>query len=264
MLRRFNEILKITDTINKEKHRFVHRINQTVFKHMENYVDYQYKKTFEGICYLLGENADDRISDANRNPYASSVYIPRLRSLTNDDFQETLKITYLLYEISSERDKAIIDEEIRFALSHATMDLGIRWQDGIFYPSGAEELDKALVEEPLLWLKNFPAEKTDFLKAIEKYMSKEYGEVIMNCYLTVEGLSRQVLSNRKTLENNIVELLTKLNLSQDWKSILRSFINYANETKRHASDKRHAINPQEAEAFLYMTGLLVRLTVKTL
>ena len=61
-----------------------------------------------------------------------------------------------------------------------------------------------------------------------------------------------------------MDLLTKLNLSQDWKSILKNFINYANETKRHASDKRHAINPQEAEAFLYMTGLLVRLIVTTL
>ena len=46
--------------------------------------------------------------------------------------------------------------------------------------------------------------------------------------VAIEGLSRQVLSNGKTLENNIVDLLTKLNLSQDWKSILKNFIIYKN------------------------------------
>ncbi|HAM39108.1 MAG TPA: hypothetical protein DCP53_06930 [Elusimicrobia bacterium] len=70
-----------------------------------------------------------------------------------------------------------------------------------------------------------------------------------------------VLKNSKTLDNNKDELLTKLNISQKWKSFLCNYIEYANEYKRHASDKRHNINPIEVEAFLYFTGLLVRLII---
>jgi hypothetical protein len=44
---------------------------------------------------------------------------------------------------------------------------------------------------------------------------------------------------------------------------LNNFINYANEFKRHASEKRHAQNPVEVEGFLYMTGVIVRMIVET-
>jgi len=94
-------------------------------------------------------------------------------------------------------------------------------------------------------------------------MKKIYGDIISNCYLVIEGLARKFLNNKRTLDNIKEELLKKLKLSQSWKSLLNNYMNYANEFKRHASDGRHSINPQEVEAFLYLTGLLARLMIQS-
>ena len=132
----------------------------------------------------------------------------------------------------------------------------------MFYRSGAKILDEQLVEDPFDWLEDYPDERKDFLKAISHYSANELGEVVINCYLVVEGLARKILNNSKTLENNREEILKKVGLSQEWKSFLSNYINYTNEFKRHASDKRYSINPAEVEAFLYFTGLLVRLLLE--
>src|SRR5919108_1461890 len=127
----------------------------------------------------------------------------------------------------------------------------------MFYPSGTEILEQRLIEDPYRWLDKFPEEKLDFKKAVQSYLSKQYDEVIRNCFLTIEGLIRKILNNTKTLDNNQEELLRRLNLSNQWKGILANHIKYAHES-RHASSKRHSLNPLEVEAFLYQTGLLVR------
>ena len=168
-----------------------------------------------------------------------------------------------LYEALNDAvEKGALSRFIDSALKHATMDIGVSWKEGVFYPSGAKELDKALVEEPLDWLKDFPSERTDFQKALDAYIAKKNDEVISNCYVAVEGLARQILGNDRTLDNNRVDLLKKLGLSQEWKSLLSDFFHYANEFKRHAGENRHNINPIEAEAFLYLSGLLLRLMVQ--
>ena len=182
--------------------------------------------------------------------------------MTKDDFMETLKVLEGVHgDLRLEEQKQQLSGWIEAALSHATIDIGISWKDGMFYPSGAKELDAQLVEESLEWLSKFPNERTDYRKALEAYINKEMDVVISDCYLAVEGLARQVLDNGKTLDNNRVDLLKKLDLSQEWKALLSNYIQYANEFKRHAGENRHQINPIEAEGFLYLSGLLLRLMI---
>ena len=133
----------------------------------------------------------------------------------------------------------------------------------MFYPSGARELDEPLVEETFKWLTDFPNEKADYHKAVTGYASKQFGEVITNCYLAVEGVARNILGNNRTLDNNREGLMEKLGLSQEWKALLSNFIRYANEFQRHASENRHNLNPIEVEGFLYMTGVLLRMMILT-
>jgi len=98
----------------------------------------------------------------------------------------TLRILELLYRYFNKepgRQKEM-SELGEVALSNATMDLGVTWKDGMFYPSGAKTLDEKLIEDPIDWLDEFP-------------------------------------------------------------------------------DERHSINPQEVEAFLYLTGLLARLMIQS-
>jgi hypothetical protein len=259
MLGRFHKVFGIQDSLETERGRFVERINQTVFPRIEN-LSYSYESIFKKVCYLLGTNANDRIAQANAANYFNPKVIPHLRSLTQDEFVQTLKVLSLLNDaIESAHEQEALSAWIQAALSHATLDIGVGWKEGTFYRTGARELDESLVEEPLEWLTDFPNEKANYLKALTAYTSKQMDEVVTNCYLTIEGMARSVLKNQRTLDNNREELLKKLGLSQPWKGLLSNFITYANESARHASENRHDLNPIEIEGFLYMTGLLVRM-----
>jgi hypothetical protein len=259
MIKRFNKRFGIEESLEEERARFVQRINQIVFKEIE--VDNGYEKAFRTVCYGLGENADDRIP----YKYGMRILVPDLRTLTNDDFFQTLKILESLYlYFNKEPGRQIeMSEYVERALSNAAIDLEVAWKDGVFYPRGAKILDEKLVEDPIDWLDEFPEEKKDFENALSHYAKKNHSDVVGDCYLVTEGLVRKILGNTKTLDNNKQELLKKLGLSQSWKSVLVNYMNYANEFKRHASKKRHSIDPLEVEAFLYLTGLLTRLIVQS-
>ena len=191
-----------------------------------------------------------------------------IRTLTNDNFDMTLVVLSALYkhiEFESDRKKGSTSssDNIKFVLPLCACDIGVRWKEGFFYPSGAEELDKPLIEETLTWLNDYPNESKDYQGALQIYLAGEpLPDVIKNCYSAVEGVVRKVLGNSKTLDNNKDALLAKINLSDGWKSLLANYIKYAHDY-RHASPERHDITKQEAEAYLYMTGLIIRLTIES-
>jgi hypothetical protein len=266
MLGRFNKVFGIQDDPPTEQRRFVERINQIAFPPIEKLTyPIHYREIFEMVCYWLGTNAKDRISDANPFSPTSGTFVPPLRSLTGDEFMETLKVLGLLHTALAKNSggQQTLSNLIHAALNQATVDLGVTWNDGMFYPSGARELDEPLVEETFKWLADFPNERADYVKAVAGYASKRFGEVITNCYLAVEGMARNILGNSKTLDNNREGLMEKLGLSQEWKALLSNFIRYANEFQRHASESRHNLNPIEVEGFLYMTGVLLRMMILT-
>jgi hypothetical protein len=266
MLGRFNKVFGIQDDLPTEQRRFVERINQVVFPQIEKLTyPIHYREIFEMVCYWLGTNAKDRISEANPFNPGSGTLVPSLRSLTGDEFTETLKVLGLLHTALAKNSggQQMLSNSIEAALGQATVELGVTWNEGMFYPSGAQELDEALIEEPFKWLDDFPNEKADYLKAVTAYASKQLGEVIISCYVAVEGVARNILGNSRTLDNNREGLMQKLGLSQEWKALLSNFITYANEFKRHASENRHNLNPIEVEGFLYMTGVLLRMMILT-
>jgi hypothetical protein len=193
---------------------------------------------------------------------------PAICTLTKDDFIQTLRVLcilypYIGYDEDVEKGKVFLSAMVNDILSKCTCDIGIRWKDGFFYPSGAEELDKALIEETLTWLNDYPNESKDYKTALKYYGNGEtLSDVIENCYTALEGVVREILGNQKTLDNNKDELLAKINLSDGWKSLLANYIRYAHNY-RHASQERHDITKQEAEAYLYMTGLVIRLIIES-
>lgn len=123
MLKRFNKRFGIEESLGEEQTRFVQRINQTIFKNIEE--RYKYEEVFRTVCYWLGENADDRISAHNKYNYGLEILVPTLRTLTNDDFLQTLKILELLYQYFNkepERQRQI-SRGVEVALSNTTIDL---------------------------------------------------------------------------------------------------------------------------------------------
>lgn len=266
--KRFNEIFGLEDSDDNEKKRFVNRVNQLIFHEIdwEQANIFDYEVLFNHICAELGVNAQDF---ETRGSFTLDRDIPpSLRTLTNDDFTATLQVLSALYahiKMFSEKESGQnwLSENIDGILSLRTCEIGIRWKDGFFYPSGAEELDILLIEGTLTWLKDYPNERKDYRDALKSYSAgKPLLDVIRNCYSALEGLAREVLGNKKTLDNNKDELLARIKLSGGWKAILANYIKYAHDY-RHASEERHDITKQEAEAYLYMTGLIIRLIIES-
>lgn len=262
ILSEFNKLFNISSGLQEAQKDFVNRVNLTILDPESQ--RYGYGTKFELICYQLGENSQDRIRVANRGNLYGEDRIPGLRSLTEDDFLKTLKILVLLnsvYKGEPETQKKISDL-ISLAINNSALDLGVNWKEGMFYPSGAKELDKDIIEEPLEWLGAYAEVKEDFRKALSAYFKKDYPATIDHCYLTIEGLARQILNNTKVIKNNFDELLKTMNLSPEWKSILNKWYAFANEYKRHASTKRNNLTRKETEAFLYLSGIFIRLVLE--
>jgi hypothetical protein len=269
--KRFNEIFGLEDGVEEGKRRFVERVNHVIFHDIdtEHCDEFGYRNLFDLVCFELGVNAHDFPQRRQHSLLDDDTYSPApIRTLTTNDFDKTLLVLctlylYIQYGSDAEKGQQWLSKRIGLALSRCSCDIGIRWKEGFFYPSGAEELDKPLIEETLTWLKDYPNESKDYRTALQRYLEeKSLGDVIKNCYSAVEGVARKVLGNEKTLDNNKDELLAKIGLSDGWKPLLASYIKYAHDY-RHASPERHDITKPEAEAYLYMTGLIIRLIIES-
>lgn len=275
IVKEFNKQFGIPSNSEDEQKRFVNRINQLLFNIIdtEEYVKFRYGELFDVLCVQLGENATDLRRIHGRKPEVNLLsteeaedLAPEIRILTQSDFTRTLLVLCVLYSIFKANKIKVgidyIEGGISRALANATSDLGVRWKEGLFYPSGTEELDKTLIEDTLVWLDKYPNEKKDYKRALECYQEGTHlGDTVKNCYIALEGISRVILKNGKTLDNNKDALLAHMGLSDGWKSILGAYINYAHDF-RHASEERHTASKAETEAFLYMTGLVMRLLIE--
>jgi len=263
----FNVILGISDRVEDEKKRFVERVNQIIFHYIDTEfpVRFDYENLFAGVCFELGVDAN---TIPVRRPYSPSPAPPTLDKLADSDFTKTLEVLCALYayiRIDRDREDARkwLSERVEAVLSRCTCDIGVGWKNGFFYPSGAEQLDKPLIEDVLTWLKDYPNEEKDYRTALRSYAGGDaLADVIKNCYSATEGIARKVLGNDKTLDNNKEALLSEIGLSDGWKRLLANYVTYAHDY-RHASEERHEITKQEAEAYLYLTGLIIRLIIES-
>jgi len=262
-LKSFYKNFGLTPDLDTERVRFVNRINQSAF--FINYLQYpdKYENIFLEICYKSGENGRDIINKYNRSNYGNRV-VPNLAILTKNDFLETLKILILLYDSVSEINQEMVSFAIETALSEAIGDLDIRWKDGMFYPAGAKEFDSKLINDPLDWLKEFPDVRKTYLSSLSHFNisltdSGARKDAITNAYSAIEGLSRKVLNNSKNFDKNSDELVGKLGLPNEYKNIIYYYKKIANGySSRHAGLE---FGHNETEAFVYFTGILIRLIV---
>lgn len=257
-IRRFN--IPFND-IPDAQERFIQRIDADIFNWFES--EYYYKPDFiKWLSLELGEGWHNKI----RCHYPQSLYSPKLEEICEKDFHKTLLVLELIHlyfvKLRQSVSLVILERKIEHILDISETDIGIFWKDGKFYKSGVEYLDQGLIIDTLDYLNDFPDEKIDFKNALKAYENNRTGDAVGDCYNVIEGLARKLLGNSTVLDGNVENILRKLQVDQNWKSLLKSYISYANDFKRHASDKRHSIDPDEVEAFLYLTGLIVRLCIR--
>lgn len=277
--KRFSGDLKLEE-IRKD---FVNKINHFLFREINKRNYYEYPKLFEFICLQLSLNADDILREVNANNISyhyggGDLIYPSPRYFTRDDFQITLLLIEIIYSYFSvfatdnyrkEEYLARINSAIEIAMDQP-LSLGIVWRDGRFYPEGAKDLTEKLVSDVLVWLADFPKASSLYKNALDHYSQslKDYikrKDVISNAFQAVEELTRIFLKNDKAFDNNFEELVEKLKLNSHWKQILNRYKEISKEFGRHPGRAGNFIPDQEdTEAFLYLSGLLMRLMLEKL
>lgn len=138
--------------------------------------------------------------------------------------------------------------------------------DGIFiFPKGAEELDSALVSEPLEWLKDYPQTKKTYVIALKQYSDGIYiRDVADNLRKTLEAFFQEFLGNKKNLANNINEVFKFLGthnaepeLAGSIKDLLSKYDSLNNKIAKH-NDK---VDARYLEFLLYQTGIFIRMLI---
>jgi hypothetical protein len=177
-----------------------------------------------------------------------------------------LNTQYVIIRLQEELTNIILE-----IISMNEVDLQIYWENGLFYPTGAKLMDEALVNELLEWLKKpeYASILTPFQKGLRHYSEsikrpELLSDVITDIYEALEALAKIVTDRpTKELSANAEKFIEKMNLNHYYKSILKEYIAYSNEF-RHAADqgkKKPDLSQREVEAFIYFTGIFIRLAI---
>ena len=85
-------------------------------------------------------------------------------------------------------------------------------------------------------------------------------------YEALEKMARITNSNNKTLGSNAEQFIVNLGLSEHYKTMLTEYTKYAHEFRHAVEQGKERVPPllNEVEAFVYTTGLFIRLAIQQL
>lgn len=272
--KRFGQPINIEE-IKKD---FINKINHFLFKGIDKHIGSKYYRSnelFNYLCLSLNKEPEEVLKEYNRDPYSDPNYIPPLKYLTRNDYRTTLIVIEVLHqyfinsnEYAKEQWIEKIDKVVKFAINQP-VSLKISWRDGKFYPEEAKELSEKLIQEPLEWLENYPKVSSIFKNALDHYSKSlqdfiKRKDVISNSFQAVEELVRSFLKNDKSFDNNFGEFIEKLKLNNHWKQILNRYKELSKEFGRHPGREEFIPEQSDTEAFLYLSGLILRLILEKL
>ena len=260
--RRFN--IECTD--EDAKQHFVNRIISFVSSNYESLEDASFptradRDRNQKLLAIANELGGKYQPETTYSKYIANNFFRCLQAL------EALYKTLSPY--NEERDE--FQRRMESIISQGETDLGIRWRKGIFLPSGAKLLDEALVNENLQWLsgpkyKNvlgpFRKGLSDFLQAASQ--PERFKDTIRDMYEALEKMARVVCGNNRNLKANAELFVNMLGLNPHYSKMLKDYLEYAHEFRHAVGEGKERVlpSPQEAEAFIYTTGLFIRLAIE--
>jgi hypothetical protein len=258
MSQKFHQRFNIEVSLEEATRRFVNRAHDFVIHNIlptlaQIYGYQEHVEVEKYICRKLG----DRYTG-----------VDCLSPIIGDNYHVHIRMLEALYQWP--RAKELVDRAVMEILADSEVDLGIRWNNGHFLPSGSPLLDEKLVNDVLgtLGVKGHDGVLVPFKKGLDHFLHSVkkpelLADVITDMYEALEALAKIITGRDKDLSANAELLISKLNVSEEYKPILKAYIGYANEF-RHAAEmgqKKAIPSPQEVESFIYLTGLFVRLAM---
>ncbi len=168
----------------------------------------------------------------------------------------------------SEKWAELIDGVVTIALAQP-VSLGISWRSGKFYPEGVEEFDEKLISDVLKWLEGKPKIQALYKNALDNYSQSlaepiKRKDVISNAFQAVEKFTQEFMeSSKPSFDNNFNDLLKKLDIDKEWGKIFNAYKELSKEFGRHGgSDENFIPSQEDTEAFLYLSGIILRIILQ--
>lgn len=141
--------------------------------------------------------------------------------------------------------------------------------DGYFvFPKGAQELDAALVSQPLLWMESYPKSREVFIQALKKYStpnSNDARTIADEFRKALEGFFQEFFNSQKSLENLKSEYGSYLKghgipkeIASNLENLLQLYTNYMNNYVKHKDNASDEL----LEYIMYQTGNIIRLLIQ--
>lgn len=217
----------------------------------------------------LGEPHLDHVSSPNG-------FVLAWRERVADDFSRCLLAIEGLYQALAAIAEVLppkLSAAVTETINQSEVDLGIAWQGGLFLKKGAELLDEKLVNEPLRWLAEPKYETVliPFKKGLSHLLEgtkdkQRFGDAVSDMYEALEAMAKIITDKpSKDLAGLREEFVAKVRIPPPYKNMLKEYIDYG-------CDFRHAVETgqqrswpleHEAEAFVYLTGLFIRLAIQS-
>ncbi len=252
MTEKFHKRFNIEVGLDEARRRFVNRANNFILANLlRDTIATQPVQKY--LCSKLGERWTG---------------IGCMSHVLGDDYEAHVRALEFLYQDS--RTKNETDMAIQEILSDAEIDLGIRWNGGHFLPSGDPLLDDKLVNDALgiLLDKNHDAVLLPFRKGLNHFLHsinrpELLTDTITDMHEALEALAKRVTGKDKDLSGNAELFISKLDVSQEYKDMLKAYILYANGLRHAPARGKQKPTPSrpEVESFIYITGMFIRLAV---
>lgn len=175
--------------------------------------------------------------------------------------------------VTNEEERLWNKDNYKALLTKCLTDAHIQYDlledDGKFFvfPKGAEEMDVALVSQPLSWLSEYPNAHTAYVKALKEYSeatSENASDIADKFRKALETFFQEFFACDKTLENckgqyggYLKSQNVPSEITGNFETLLQAYTNFMNGYAKH-HDKT-ALNV--LEYIMYQTGNIIRLLI---
>ncbi len=258
MTEKFHDRFNIPVNADEAKERFVNRVKNLIFRDFwVSIPDYERQNKASMVLTILGIRE-------SHNPFS-----PTWEKIS-DEFWQNVRATEALYKVLP-RHREQISDLIETIMDLSEVDLGIRWYNEQFLPSGSKILDDKLVNDVLNCLKpeKYRGVRKPFQKGLEDFLHSiktpaRLQDVVTDLYEALEALAKIVTGRGdKDLSANMEPFIKAVQGSEAYKPILKEYIAYGNKIRHAGRDgqPKPDLTRKEVESFVYMTGVFIRLAV---
>jgi len=260
---KFHERFKLPTNLNEEQRRFVQAIKNL----------FQTDKLDDREYHQITQIPRDKVKEALASYFGKALdYYKTVQDYIPSDFLGCLEALGVIYKSIYAQNQRQLDLHIQKLLKESKIDLGVKFESGQFFPEGSKLLDEKLVDDVLNCLipKKHKNILDPFKRGLERYLEStkdksKLKDTIENIYEALEAFAKFFNNNDKDLSGNKEQLIKNLKLNKYYKEMLSQYIEYACMFRHAIRQKipRPELNKNEVEAFIYLTGLFIRLGIKS-